>query len=107
MAYEQSKDRVLKSVENAKAEAGEKLSDLQRDADDLRRSVADATSELAGQVNTKLKEVGVDTEVLATAAKDQVTELQRLVGEELKARPMRALGIAAAVGFVFSILTVR
>lgn len=107
MAYEQGKDRVLKSVESAKAEAGEKLSELQRDASELKRSVSDATSELAGQVNTKLKEAGVDTEVLATAAKEQMTELQRLVGEELKARPMRALGIAAAVGFVFGILTIR
>ena len=107
MAYEQNTDRVLKSVETAKAEAGEKLSELQREAGEVKRSVVDATNELAGQVNAKLKEAGVDTEVLASAAKEQVTELQRLIGDELRARPVRALGIAAAVGFVFGILTVR
>lgn len=108
MAYEQSnKDRIFKSVEAAKDSAAETLTDLQRDAGDLKRTVADATSEIAGQVNSKLKDVGVDTDVLASAAKEQVTELQRLIGDELRARPMRALGIAAAVGFAFGVLTLR
>jgi ElaB/YqjD/DUF883 family membrane-anchored ribosome-binding protein len=63
--------------------------------------------ELADTVSTKLRTVGVDTDVMATAARDQASELQRMLGDELKAHPMRALGIAAAVGVFVGLMTAR
>lgn len=44
---------------------------------------------------------------MATAARDQASELQRMLGDELKAHPMRALGIAAAVGVFVGLMTAR
>lgn len=58
-------------------------------------------------VTTRLKSVGVDTDQMVTAAKDQATELQRMLGEELRTHPMRTLGIAAAVGVFVGLLTAR
>ncbi len=72
-------------------------------SDDLSRSA----SEMAQNVSQKLKSVGVDTDVMVGAAKDQVSELQRLIGQELQHRPYRALGIAAAVGAFVGLLMSR
>jgi ElaB/YqjD/DUF883 family membrane-anchored ribosome-binding protein len=72
-------------------------------ADSLKRNASD----LADTVSSKLKTVGVDTDVMANAAKDQASELQRLIGNELQANPMRALGIAAAVGIFVGLITAR
>jgi ElaB/YqjD/DUF883 family membrane-anchored ribosome-binding protein len=72
-------------------------------SEDLSRSATD----MAQNVSQKLKSVGVDTDVMVGAAKDHVSELQRLVGQELQHRPYRALGIAAAVGAVVGIMMSR
>lgn len=86
----------MERVERAEREARSRGDDLHRSASDM-----------AENVSAKLKNVGVDTDVMAQAAHDQMTELQRLLADELRARPFRALGVAAAVGFVFALMTTR
>ena len=51
-------------------------------------------------ITASLKSYGVDTNQIAEAAGEQATELQRLIIDEIKARPLRALGWAAAAGAV-------
>lgn len=58
-------------------------------------------------VQEKLKSVGVDTDVMASAAKDQASELQRLLTDELRIHPMRTLGVAAAVGLFVGLMSGR
>ncbi len=93
---EDMKDRVKKGAEAIEQEAAEMSESVRRNA-----------TELAETVSTKLKTVGVDTQKMATAAKDQASELQRLIGDELQAHPLRALGIAAAVGVFIGLMTSR
>ncbi len=76
-------------------------------ASELVTTVARGAGEVAETVSAKLKTVGVDTDVMVNAAKDNATELQRLISDELTARPMRALGIAAAVGVLVGMMTAR
>lgn len=78
-----------------------------REASELATTMARSAGELAETVNTKLKTVGVDTDMMVTAAKDQASELQRLISDEISNRPVRALGIAAAVGLVVGLMTSR
>ena len=89
-----------------------------KDAQDGVESTIDAASNTASDmiesattaaanINEKLKTVGVDTSVMADVAKEQMTDLQRLLADELKQRPMRTLGIAAAVGFVAALIATR
>lgn len=80
---------------------------LERDGRSAVDNLANKASDVADTVSTKLKTVGVDTDVMVTAAKDQATELQRMLAQELQARPMRALGVAAAVGLFVGLLTTR
>jgi ElaB/YqjD/DUF883 family membrane-anchored ribosome-binding protein len=89
-------DRVKKGAETIEQDASEVADNVKRSASDMAETVA-----------TKLKTVGVDTEKMANVAKDQASELQRMIGDELKAHPMRALGIAAAVGVFVGLLSSR
>lgn len=78
-------------------------SDRSSDTDDMARSA----SEMAQNVSQKLKSVGVDTDVMVGAAKEHVSDLQRLIGQELQHRPYRALGIAAAFGAFVGLMMSR
>lgn len=55
------------------------------------------------QAVTAMKSVGIDTEVMADAAKEKASELQQMIAAEVRRHPYRALAIAAAVGFVFGV----
>lgn len=48
----------------------------------------------------RLKAYGVDTDVMAEAASERVSELQQMIMDEVRARPLRALGWAMAAGVV-------
>ncbi|MBN9062002.1 MAG: hypothetical protein BGP06_14465 [Rhizobiales bacterium 65-9] len=63
------------------------------------REVSEAAAQLGRAVSNKLKDVGVDTEVLKKAANAQAATLQDMVAEEIVRRPWQALGLAALVGF--------
>ncbi len=49
----------------------------------------------------RLKASVVDTDVMAEATAGRLTEFQQLIMDEVRDRPLRALGWAAAVGVVF------
>jgi ElaB/YqjD/DUF883 family membrane-anchored ribosome-binding protein len=83
------------------------VEDMKTTASQTADNVARSASDMADNVSTKLKSVGVDTDVMANAAKNQATELQRLIGDELQARPMRSLAIAAAFGVIVGWMSVR
>ncbi|WID98420.1 hypothetical protein QO058_09365 [Bosea vestrisii] len=55
----------------------------------------------------RLNAYGVDTDVMTEAATERVSELQQLIIDEVRARPLRALGWAAAVGVVFGFWAAR
>ncbi|OQW81927.1 MAG: hypothetical protein BVN31_09820 [Proteobacteria bacterium ST_bin15] len=93
-----------KSVKDAASSAAKAVS---KDASCLSDMVGREASEVADKVSAHLKDIGVDTGVMAHAAKEQVSELQRLIGEELRARPLRALGIAAVLGVFVGLISAR
>jgi ElaB/YqjD/DUF883 family membrane-anchored ribosome-binding protein len=88
-----SKDTTMGRSSNERSSSSD---DMSRDASDM-----------AQNVSQKLKSVGVDTDVMVGAAKDHVSELQRMIGQELQHRPYRALGIAAAVGAFVGLMMSR
>jgi ElaB/YqjD/DUF883 family membrane-anchored ribosome-binding protein len=101
--FEAANDTATETIEAVKNGA----ETASREASELASTVVRSAGEIADTVATKLKTVGVDTDVMVTAAKDQASELQRLIGEEISNRPVRALGIAAAVGLVVGLMTSR
>jgi ElaB/YqjD/DUF883 family membrane-anchored ribosome-binding protein len=100
-------ETVRSTAEDVAERAGELREKVTAGAADMGRTVADEAGELAAGVQERLKAVGVDTDVMLGAAKDQAGELQRLVADELKTRPLRALGLAAAAGLIVGYLSAR
>ena len=111
MNVNMTKSRAMDKAETVKNDVTKRVKDgvdtVEREASELGDTVARGASDLAEAVTSRLKTVGVDTEVMANMAKGQASELQRMIGDELRARPMRALGIAAAVGVFVGLMTAR
>lgn len=125
MATMPKKETVLKSVETMREEAMQRASAaldaaqretaeiqdaIERTASKIERTAADMAgraSDVAGRLNGKLKSAGVDTDVMLDAAKGQANVLQQAIAKELRTRPMRALGVAAALGLVVGLLSAR
>ena len=100
-----NKAEAIKDDVVSRVKSGVKTAE--HDASELGETIARNASDMAESVSSKLKTVGVDTDVMTNLAKDQASELQRLIGDELRAHPMRSLGIAAAVGVFVGLLTAR
>lgn len=63
----------------------------------------DRNSELAAN----LKEFGIDTDRMAEAANERVSDLQQMIIDEVRARPLRAVCWAATAGLVAGLLWAR
>jgi ElaB/YqjD/DUF883 family membrane-anchored ribosome-binding protein len=105
------KFRAVKAVEDTVDAASAKTADMahsvKEDLDAVGQSISNGAVEAVATVSEKLKAVGVDTDAMTSAAKEHASELQKLIAEELRNRPMRALGVAAAIGVVVGLMTAR
>lgn len=107
MAQTRTRASTKATAEDAANRVKQETETLRQDASKLGEKMMRDASEMADTVSTKLKSVGVDTDVMVDAAKGQASELQRLIAEELRTHPLRALGIAAALGVVVGLMTSR
>ena len=111
MTYEDNAKKLAAGVENLKDETRERIASAteaaRREASDVGRALSGAATDLADRASVKLRAAGVDADQLVEAARDQASELQRLIVNEVRARPLRALGVAALVGLAFGLLSSR
>lgn len=80
---------------------------VHRDAEAFRASVVRSASDLLDSVNSRLRAAGVNPDALGDAARGQANEVQRYIEREIRHRPMRAVGMALALGAVVGFLTAR
>lgn len=80
---------------------------LRDEANEVEDSLTRGAEDLAATVSSKLKAVGVDTDKMVDVAKEQASDLQDLIVREIQERPLRALGLAAAVGLFVGFLSAR
>jgi ElaB/YqjD/DUF883 family membrane-anchored ribosome-binding protein len=73
------------------------------DASEATRRGDDRSGELAAN----LKEFGIDTDRMAEAANEHVSDLQQMMIDEVRARPLRAVCWAATAGLVVGLLWAR
>ncbi|WP_353182177.1 DUF883 C-terminal domain-containing protein [Bosea sp. (in: a-proteobacteria)] len=78
-----------------------------RQASALEETLSRSAEDLAATVGDRLRAVGVDTDRVVDVAKEQAGELQKLIEDEIRERPLRALGLAAAVGLFVGYLSAR
>lgn len=78
-----------------------------RRASALEESLTRSAEDIAATVTQRLRAVGVDTDKMADVAREQAGDLQQLIEDEIRERPLRALGLAAAVGLFIGYLAAR
>lgn len=95
-APDQARDRL--------AAAGETIRD---EAQKAGRRLSETATELAETASAKLRSAGVNPDHMMDTARGQASELQRMIAAEVRARPLRALGVAALVGLAVGLLASR
>jgi ElaB/YqjD/DUF883 family membrane-anchored ribosome-binding protein len=89
------------------ADVADAVSEAGRKASAAGQAAGDVAADIAQDVSARLKTVGIDTEVMAEAAKDQLGGLRQILSDEMQNRPLRTLGLAAAAGIVLGFLSSR
>lgn len=106
-AARRAKAEVEAGAEDVAAEVQQAGARAKRQASALEDSLTRSAEEIAATVTDRLRSVGVDTDKMVDVAKEQATELQKLIEDEIRERPLRALGLAAAVGLFVGYLSAR
>lgn len=99
--------RASEAAATASGEATDEALAAGRQAGIAKDELVRGAEEFVASVGETLKSVGVDTDRMADVAREQATDLQRLIVKEIQERPLRALGIAAAVGLFVGFLSAR
>ena len=106
-SVKRAKDEVVAGGEEIASEARATAGRVKREAGAIEDSLTRGAEDLVATVSERLRSVGVDTDRMVDVAKEQATDLQRLIEEEIRERPLRALGLAAAVGLFVGFLSAR
>jgi len=80
---------------------------MANEATQIQDKLSRKASEYGDTINDKLKSAGVDTDKISYVAREQISDLQRLIGDELRQKPFRTIGIAAVIGLVAGLLSSR
>lgn len=64
-------------------------------------------SDSGSSVASDLESIGIHTDEMADAVQGRVSEFQELLEDEIRQRPLRALGWAAVAGFVLGVMAAR
>ncbi len=70
-------------------------------------SIAASAKGMADQVSQKLKTAGIDVDGANEMAEKRATDLQAMLMEEIRERPLRALGWATAAGVIIGMMAAR
>jgi ElaB/YqjD/DUF883 family membrane-anchored ribosome-binding protein len=102
-----AKAEVEAGAEEVAAGARRAGARARRQASALEDTLMRSAEDIAASVNERLRAVGVDTDRMVDVAKEQASELQQLIEAEIRERPLRALGVAAAIGLFVGFLSAR
>ncbi|WP_187640084.1 hypothetical protein [Bosea sp. F3-2] len=73
----------------------------------LAATATENTNERNKELTANLKEFGIDTDRMTEAANERVGDLQQMLMDEVRARPMLALCWAATIGLFVGFLAAR
>src|SRR5262245_5201045 len=104
---------LSKAANDLKANAGELGQELEQRLEDLKREVANISKTLAAIGTQKAEDYRVGVEKLASdamavshqaidRAKAEAASLEESLENQVRAHPMRAIGIAAGIGFMIA-----
>jgi len=106
-AAKRTKEEIDAGIEDVAAEAKRVGESAKRQASAMEDTIARGAEDIAATVSERLRSVGVDADRMVDVAREQASELQQLIEDEIRDRPLRALGLAAAVGLFVGYLSAR
>ena len=106
-AAKRVKAQIEAGAEDVAAESRRTGERAKRQAGALEDTLARGAEDIAATVSERLRAVGVDADRMVDVAKEQASELQQLIEDEIRERPLRALGVAAMVGLFVGYLSAR
>jgi len=80
-------------------------SDANAKARDMTENAVREISSIVASLKTQLRDLGVDTEKVIDGAKDSAASVEKRIAEEIVARPVRSLALAAGVGLLLGFLS--
>lgn len=111
---------LSKAANDAKASANETLSqlELEQRLDDLKGEIASITKTLSALGGQKVEDYRAGMERLAAdavsaslkafdSARTEAVSLEETFEEHVRAHPLRSVGIAAGIGFLFALMSRR
>lgn len=106
-AAKSAKDHIESGVEEVKAEAKRAGTQAKGQASALEDTLVRSAEDMVATVSDRLRSVGVDADRMVDVAKEQASELQQMIEDEIRDRPLRVLGLAAAVGLFVGYISAR
>lgn len=106
-AARRAKDEIAEGAEDVVARARTTGRRVRAEAEEIGDDLARGADDLVETVSNKLRSAGIDPDRMADAAREQASDLQELLMREVQERPLRALGLAAAVGLFVGFLSAR
>ncbi len=100
-------DNLNSEAHIADSELVSGASEARDGAQDIGDALRQKAAAVAGKVQTKISEAGVEANQIAASAKDQANDLTAALINEIKARPVRAVLAAAVAGLVVGVLASR
>lgn len=111
MTMQASRNTILQGAQATQEEVIDRTKDIidgvQRDAAAVSKVVQRSAADIAAEVTKKLREAGVDTDQIIVTAREQADQVQKRITDEIRDRPLRALGFAALAGVVLGLVTSR
>jgi len=111
---------LSKAANDTKASAGDALSqlELEQRLDDLKNEIASISKTLAAIGGQKVEDYRAGMERLASdavsaslkafdSARSEAVSLEESFEDQVRAHPLRAIGIAAGIGFLFALMSRR
>lgn len=106
-AVKGAKDEIETGAEDVAAKVNSAARSVKREAGEIESTLTRGAEDLAATVSGTLRSAGVDTDKLVEVAREQASDLQQMIEDEIRERPLRALGVAAAIGLFVGFLSAR
>lgn len=92
-------------IEQARDQGETMMNTIDSKARQITDNAMEELSSLAANLNTRLKEFGIDTSKAVEGAKEGAVTVERKISDELVSHPLRSLAIAAGIGLVLGMIT--
>ncbi len=98
-------ESMQSTIDQAKDRGEELLNTADSKARQMTDNAMSELSSLASNLNSRLKDLGIDTAKVAESAKEGAASIETKLSDELVAHPLRSLAIAAGIGLVLGAMS--